>query len=200
MTFRNIIITFYFEIILDPQRCCKNSTEFLCILHPASPTQLWYIYWNQEMNIDTILTTELTQIHVSSFASQVLFLIQNKARTPCCTSSSYFLSDRLECFFSIFFWPCWVFIAAHRLCLVAVSRGYASLCAGFGLWWLLWLRSTCSSCSMQAWSPPGKWDLPGPGIKPLAPALAGRFLNHWTTREVAIDWILILCLLCSQLP
>ena len=38
----------------------------------------------------------------------------------------------------IYFWLCWVFIAAHRLSLVAASRGYSSLwCAGFSLRWLL---------------------------------------------------------------
>ena len=28
------------------------------------------------------------------------------------------------------------------------------------------------------------WNLPGPGIKPMPPALAGRFLQNCTTREV----------------
>ena len=27
------------------------------------------------------------------------------------------------------------------------------------------------------------WDLPGPGIKPMSPALAGGFLHYWATRE-----------------
>ena len=27
------------------------------------------------------------------------------------------------------------------------------------------------------------WDLPGPGLEPMSPALAGVFLNHCTTRE-----------------
>ena len=30
----------------------------------------------------------------------------------------------------------------------------------------------------------GVWDLPGPGIEPMSPALAGRFFNHWAIREV----------------
>ena len=29
----------------------------------------------------------------------------------------------------------------------------------------------------QAYLPWGMWDLPGPGIKPMTPALAGRFLT-----------------------
>ena len=28
------------------------------------------------------------------------------------------------------------------------------------------------------------WDLPWPGIEPVAPALEVRGLHHWTTREV----------------
>ena len=57
----------------------------------------------------------------------------------------------------LFFWLCWVFIAVHRLSLVAASGGYSSLqCAGFSLRWLLLLRSTgsrragFSSCGSRA--------------------------------------------------
>ena len=45
----------------------------------------------------------------------------------------------------IYFWLRWVFVAARRLSLVVVSRGYSSLrCMGFSLRWLLLLRSTDS--------------------------------------------------------
>ena len=48
----------------------------------------------------------------------------------------------------IYFWLHWVFVAALRLSLVAVSGGYSSLrCAGFSLWWLLLLWSTGSRCA-----------------------------------------------------
>ena len=57
----------------------------------------------------------------------------------------------------IYFWLCWVFVAAHGLSLVAASRGYSSLrCAGSSLWWLLLLwsmgsrREGFSSCGMWA--------------------------------------------------
>ena len=51
----------------------------------------------------------------------------------------------------IYFWLCWVFVAACGLSLVAASRGYSSLrCAGFSLRWLLLLRSTGSRCGAQA--------------------------------------------------
>ena len=53
-------------------------------------------------------------------------------------------------------WLHWVFIAAHRLSLVAVSGGYSSLqCTGFSLRWLLLLRSKgsrhagFSSCGLR---------------------------------------------------
>ena len=49
--------------------------------------------------------------------------------------------------FLFIFWLHWVFVAARRLSLVAVSRGYSSLrCMGFSLWWLLLLWSMGSRC------------------------------------------------------
>ena len=57
----------------------------------------------------------------------------------------------------IYFWLCWVFIAAHGLSLVAASGAYSSLgCAGFSLRWILLLGSTgsrrvgFSSCGSRA--------------------------------------------------
>ena len=45
----------------------------------------------------------------------------------------------------IYFWLCWVFVAARGLSLVGASGGYSSLwCTGFSLQWLLLLRSTGS--------------------------------------------------------
>ena len=32
-----------------------------------------------------------------------------------------------------------------------------------------------SNCGSQAWLLRGMWDLPRPGLKPVSPALAGRF-------------------------
>ena len=95
----------------------------------------------------------------------------------------------------IYFWLHWVFVAARGLSLVAASGGYSSLpWAGFSLWWLL-LRSTSSrhagfgscglrtlelrlsSCGARAYLVRGIGDLPRPGLKPVSPALADRFLT-----------------------
>ena len=58
---------------------------------------------------------------------------------------SLFLKNK---FIYIYFWLCWVFVAACRLSLVAVSRVYSLLqCAGFSLQWLLLLRSMGSRCA-----------------------------------------------------
>ena len=47
----------------------------------------------------------------------------------------------------IYFWLCWVFVAARGLSLVGVSGSYSLLwCVGFSLWWLLLLWSTGSRC------------------------------------------------------
>ena len=85
--------------------------------------------------------------------------------------------------------------------LVAASGGYSLLrCMGFSLQWLLLLQSTgfsrcgtwaqllrrvgsvvtvrrLSSCGAQASLLHGMWDLPGPGLEPGSPALAGGFLS-----------------------
>ena len=68
---------------------------------------------------------------------------------------SFFFNKFIYSF--IYFWPCWVFVAARGLSLVAASGGYSSLqCVGFSFWWLLLLRSTgsrrmgFSSCGMRA--------------------------------------------------
>ena len=102
----------------------------------------------------------------------------------------------LSIYLFIYLWLRWVFVAARGLSLVAGSRGYSSLqCAGFSLWWLLLLQSTgsrhtgfsscgsqalerrLSSCGARAQLPRGTWDLPGPGLKPVSPALADGFLT-----------------------
>ena len=101
----------------------------------------------------------------------------------------------------IYFWLHWVFIAAHGLSLVVVSRDYyllwcvASYCSGFsccGTWALgawasvvvapgfsscgLWaLEHRLSICGTQAQLLHGMWDLPGPGLEPMSPELACGF-------------------------
>ena len=91
----------------------------------------------------------------------------------------------------IYFWLCWVFVAAHGLSLVAVSGDYSSLrYTGLSLRWLLLLQSmgfsSCgsralehrlSSCGALVQLLRGMWDLPTPGLEPVSPALAGRFLT-----------------------
>ena len=65
----------------------------------------------------------------------------------------------------------------------------ASHCGGFSLLWSTGSRhlgfSSCgswalehrfSSCGARALLLPGMWDLPRPGLEPMSPALAGRFL------------------------
>ena len=89
-----------------------------------------------------------------------------------------------------FFYGCTGSLLLRGLSLVAASRGYSSLrCAGSrhagfsicGTWaqqlWLAALEHRLSSCGTQAQLLLSMWDLPGAGIKPVSPALAGRFLT-----------------------
>ena len=85
----------------------------------------------------------------------------------------------------------WVFVAVCRLSVVAVSGGYSSLrSTGFSLRWLpccggraLGVQASVvvacglSSCGTRAQLLRGMWGLPGPGLEPVSPALAGGFLT-----------------------
>ena len=75
---------------------------------------------------------------------------------------------------------------ACGLSLVAVSGGYSSLrCVGFSCCRTRALDARASvlvarglsSCGVQPGLLCGMWDLPGPGIEPASPALAGGFLT-----------------------
>ena len=103
----------------------------------------------------------------------------------------------------IHFWLRCIFVTARGHSLVAVSRGYCSLwCTCPSLQWLLLLWSTgsrhtgsvvvarglsscgsqtlehrLSSCGSRAQLLCGMWDLPGPGLEPVSPALAGGILT-----------------------
>ena len=113
-------------------------------------------------------------------------------------SRNFTVSDLFKNLFLLFiyFWLHWVCGTARGLPLVAASRGSSSLrCAGFSLRWLLLLQSmgsrhtgfsSCgsqavesrlSSCGSRAELLCGMWDLPGPGLEPVSPALEGRFLT-----------------------
>ena len=83
----------------------------------------------------------------------------------------------------IYFWLCWVFVAARWLSLVAASGGYSSLwCSGFSLWWLLLLWST-GSRSMGLVAP---WHVGFSQTRARirVPCIGRRILNHCATREV----------------
>ena len=93
----------------------------------------------------------------------------------------------------------------HGPSLVADSRGYCSLwCAGFLLQRFLLLQTTSSghtgfsSSGEQDLLPHSTQDLPGPGIEPTSPALAGRFLSIREVLEIVLSlplWFVCLILI-----
>ena len=122
----------------------------------------------------------------------------------------------------IYLWLRWVFVAARGLSLVVVRGGYSSLrCAGFSLQQLLLLQSTgsrcmgfsscgsgalecrLSSCGAWAYLLGGMWNLPRPGLEPMSPELAGRFLTTapsgkpcMVSYEKSLIVLLFLCMDC----
>ena len=120
-----------------------------------------------------------------------------------------------------YFWLLWVSAVAPGLSLVVASGGYSSLrCTRFSLRWLLLLWSTgsrhagfsscgtraqqlcgswalerrLSSCGARAQLLLGMWDLPGPGLEPMSPALAGGFLTTAPPGSPPIDSFIIIFL------
>ena len=65
-------------------------------------------------------------------------------------------------------------VAEHRLWSAQASVDVARGLHSCGLWAL---EHRLSSCGAQAYLLRGMWDLPGPGLEPGSPALAGGFLT-----------------------
>ena len=92
----------------------------------------------------------------------------------------FFFFFFLILFIYLHFWLRWVFGAARGLSLVAASRApFQRQCTGFSCY----RAQTQVMLGLQLiW---GMWNLPGPGMEPVSPALIGRrILNPWTSREV----------------
>ena len=145
-----------------------------------------------------LCSTSLPAIDIASIF-QILTILTCLIISSCFNLHfSFFLNIYIYLFIYLFiyFWLHWVFAAAHGLSPVAASGGHPSLrCAGPSLCWLLLLQSmgsrrvgfsSCgswalerrlSTCGARALLLRGMWDLPGPGLEPVSPALAGGFLT-----------------------
>ena len=129
---------------------------------------------------------------------------QNCYGTVTLVCFSFFSFFKKKIYLFIYFWLHWVFVAARGLSLQLWQVGAAlycgaqpSHCDGFSCCgaWALGARasvvvacglSSCgsralerrlSSCGTRAQLLHGTWDLPGPGIEPVSPALAGGLLT-----------------------
>ena len=66
----------------------------------------------------------------------------------------------------IYLWLCWVFVAVHRLSLVAFGAALWLRCMVCSLWWLLVVEhgavghTGLSSCGAQAQLPCSVWNPP----------------------------------------
>lgn len=114
----------------------------------------------------------------------------------------FFFKDLFICIFIFIFSFCWVFFAVCVGFPFAVSRVHSLAAVG---WSLIGFRhgspSSSSMRAQQQWlmgselvsvimvhscSHPTAWDPPGPGIRSVYPALAGRFPNSVPPREAVM--------------
>ena len=100
-------------------------------------------------------------------------------------------ADSIIFFFLIYlFWLHWVFVAACRLSLAVVSRGYSlfwctdSKPTGFSRYGSQALEHGLSSCGPGTLLPRDMGNLPRPGIEPMCPCTGRWILIHCITREV----------------
>ena len=105
-------------------------------------------------------------------------------------------------FLIYYFWLCWVFVAACRLSLVAAAGATlpcgarASHCGGLscsGAWALGARASLVAARGLKLLR--GMWDLPGAGLEPVSPALAGGFLTTAPPGKPLIIVFLNVCVL-----
>ena len=90
----------------------------------------------------------------------------------------FFLFYFILIFKVIYFWLCWVFVAAQAfLQLWKVGAALQSWFLGFSCCRAEVQGSRASAVVAQAQLLRGTWYLPKPGIEPVSPALAARFLT-----------------------
>ena len=80
----------------------------------------------------------------------------------------------------------WAFSRCDKQGLLFSCGVWASHCGGFSCCGVRFQVRGLRSCGARAQLPHSMWNVPRPGVEPVSSALAGRFLNSWTTREVQI--------------
>ena len=165
---------------------------------------------NLELELSSHIQNMCVYTHTHTHTHTHTQIFNNKKLSNCfpkwlyCFLFSSAVCERFRCFSSLltlgifslffFFWLHWVFVAVHRLSLVAVQRlliAMASLVASPRAWALR--RMGFSSCGLRAlepriigcglWDqlPRSMWDLPRRGIEPVSLTLQGRFLTTGTS-------------------
>ena len=108
----------------------------------------------------------------------------------CCSPWGYTELDTTEPAHSHILGHCccmWAFSSCHRRWPLSSCGVEASHCSSCSCCWTRALEHRLQSCSAWALLPYGRENLPGTGIEPMSPVLAGSLtLNHSTIWEVLL--------------
>ena len=116
----------------------------------------------------------------------ILWAPGKKSSASSSASLTSFTAMSFKTILFVYLWLCWLglflcsrgFFSCSKRGLLSHCRAQASHCGGFSCCWV-WVLGCISfrSCGTWAYLPRSMWDLLGPGIEPVSPALAG-FLDH----------------------
>ena len=171
--------TFHFHAL---EKAMATHSSVLAWRIPGTGSLVGCRLWGRTESDMTEATQQQQQQHyiVGHFGSLLLFTLDFAL-------SNIKIIESLSLFF--FFCLHQAFLVACRLSLLVASKGYP-LAVEYGL----------SSCGTPAQLPRGMWDLPGPGIEPMSPALAGGFFTTGPPWKFSDLFLAYICLLHISYP
>ena len=149
-----------------------------------------YSFWIRALTIFECSQTHLIPSLPVSINLSIFWALQRTDRNP--PIAFFLIYDFIYlCFATLgLFCFAWAFSSCSQqgLCIIVVCRllivgaslsfwSTGSMHVAFSSFGSQTLERKLRGCDPRAWLLPSMWDLPRPGIEPISPVLAGRFLS-----------------------